>query len=162
MSGSVDNEEIESGRRRLPLVRGSLRLDQPTTMDPTEFGVTAVNVDTSLIHAGLGNQAGRYCLSSTSEPPPAHTTFSFERGWRGRKERKNHFRAVGGVDRSVFSTSGFGRGGELLEHNDERIMLQSKSRSTRIIVVARVCTKGMAVWETITFVLMRFGQATDV
>ena len=41
MSGSGSNKEVETGGR-LPLLMGSFRVDQQTTLDASESGVPAV------------------------------------------------------------------------------------------------------------------------
>ena len=67
MSGSGYKKAVETGGRRLPLVRGSFRVDQQATLDASESGVPAVNGDRHLVVAGLINQARRLRLSFPSE-----------------------------------------------------------------------------------------------
>ena len=45
--GFRKEQEVETGGRRLPLARGPFRVDQQATLDKSQSGVAAVNVDRS-------------------------------------------------------------------------------------------------------------------
>ena len=87
MSGSGYKKAVETGGRRLPLVRGSFRVDQQATLDASESGVPAMNRDRSFVAPGLVNQAMRLCpsfLSGSLPHPPTPDFISTSEGGAGR------------------------------------------------------------------------------